>query len=1100
MGNTVDQFNANSMHASTGGGRGRYDNAAGDFPICIQQPIMRHIINQQHDSTDSNDQSLEPAFADRQLHIIFKNVRSLKSDDRLAELLYEVSDTHWDILMINETWREEAQEYFKTAGGHIFAGSGGCAGKRGVAIVVHRRHASSITNFRAINERLCFISLRINQVRFRFVTAYFPHSGYVGSEVQKVYTALSGLRKDAKLKREMFVLGADFNAVVGQRNEHDSQTHIGMHGMGSENSRGQWLKQWSTLENLIITNTFFAKHAESKITHTGPNGNTRQIDFILVDKRLKVNMRDSCSIRCLDMGSDHRAVLLRMCFQCKTHAKKKTAKIHSQVNWKEVDTKRYLENASHILDDLVLQNGLEERCHQIEQALLEAGTLSREVREYDHGHVETDRSHLRQLTQQRRTLPHTSRARKELSKQIQKEITAVKRIERRSKIEKILNDFQSLKSISGIKSSKKKTYMTSMLDKNGEEQTERQHIADIFADFYEELYKSVETSGGTFTDDGSRIPSFTSEEVQQEIKQLKNNKCKDASGMVAEMLKCGGPNLVTILRDTYNQILSDNAEAPEVWKKTVFTVLHKSGDKRLPQNYRPIVIIPILYKLFARLLYKRLAPILDKAQCPDQAGFRHDYSTTDHLFTYSLLHEKTREHQLNLWLGAVDFKKAFDTISHSGLWEALSHQEVPSAYVRLLQQLYSGQSGQVRTDKLSRQFNIGRGTKQGDPLSSLLFNSILEHIMRKIKTNWQRKQYGIQMGAGDASRLNNLRFADDLLIVGRTQAQVATMLSDLHAAASEFGLMLHPDKTKIMTNATRKSGRGNSQHVLVGDMQISILPFDGDLKYLGRKLCFQDSQEVEVQNRIRAGWAKFMSHRQELTSKSYTLNSRLRLFDAVVSPTVLYGAATWTLTKGHEHILQRTQRRMLRMILGSGRRRQNLNTSVQDNDEHDTANEPADDPDLDCDVDSNVGELLENQLEDISEEDALEPWADWIKRVTHRVEEQVRKLNLQSWVVKARAAKWKWAFRVANHDANRWTRQVLDWDPELLFDGPRSRAQRKRGRPQLRWIDDIVQFTQYRHNILQWQQLATNAASWDELSDDFCNESWRNMPNSTQLI
>ena len=128
MGNTVDQFNANSMHASTGGGRGRYDNAAGDFPICTQQPIMRHIINQQHDSTDSNDQSLEPAFADRQLHIIFKNVRSLKSDDRLAELLYEVSDTHWDILMINETWREEAQEYFKTAGGHIFAGSGGCAG------------------------------------------------------------------------------------------------------------------------------------------------------------------------------------------------------------------------------------------------------------------------------------------------------------------------------------------------------------------------------------------------------------------------------------------------------------------------------------------------------------------------------------------------------------------------------------------------------------------------------------------------------------------------------------------------------------------------------------------------------------------------------------------------------------------------------------------------------------------------------------------------------------------------------------------------------------------------------------------------------------
>ena len=169
--------------------------------------------------------------------------------------------------------------------------------------------------------------------------------------------------------------------------------------------------------------------------------------------------------------------------------------------------------------------------------------------------------------------------------------------------------------------------------------------------------------------------------------------------------------------------------------------------------------------------------------------------------------------------------------------------------------------------------------------------------MQIIKPEWHRKQYGVQMGVGDKSRLNNLRFADDLLIVGRSQAQVTAMLSNLHSVASQFGLTLHPDKTQIRTNTKRKSGRGTSQHVLVADMRITILPFSGCIKYLGRQLCFQDAQEVEIQNRIRAGWAKFMSHRQELTSKTYTLDSRLQLFDAVVSPTVLYAAATWTLTK-----------------------------------------------------------------------------------------------------------------------------------------------------------------------------------------------------------
>ena len=85
------------------------------------------------------------------------------------------------------------------------------------------------------------------------------------------------------------------------------------------------------------------------------------------------------------------------------------------------------------------------------------------------------------------------------------------------------------------------------------------------------------------------------------------------------------------------------------------------------------------------------------------------------------------------------------------------------------------------------------------------------------------------------------------------------MLSNLHATAARFGLALHPDKTQIMTNTTKKSGRGTSQHVLVDTMQISILPLDGRLKYFGRQLCFQESQDAEMQNRVGLAWARFMS-------------------------------------------------------------------------------------------------------------------------------------------------------------------------------------------------------------------------------------------------
>ena len=70
----------------------------------------------------------------------------------------------------------------------------------------------------------------------------------------------------------------------------------------------------------------------------------------------------------------------------------------------------------------------------------------------------------------------------------------------------------------------------------------------------------------------------------------------------------------------------------------------------------------------------------------------------------------------------------------------------------------------------------------------------------------------------------------------------------------------------------------------------------------------------------RVAWKTFFTHRAELTSKHYSLHNRLRLFDATVTPAFLYGSAAWTLTKQLEVTIRRTQRKMLRMILGSGRR------------------------------------------------------------------------------------------------------------------------------------------------------------------------------------
>ena len=102
-------------------------------------------------------------------------------------------------------------------------------------------------------------------------------------------------------------------------------------------------------------------------------------------------------------------------------------------------------------------------------------------------------------------------------------------------------------------------------------------------------------------------------------------------------------------------------------------------------------------------------------------------------------------------------------------------------------------------------------------------------------------------------------------------------------------------------------------------MKIEILTRNESLKDLRQKISFHHQETTEIKNRIRAAWATFRKYRQELTSKNYMLNHRLRLFDAAISPTICCVAGTWAPNKEHERMIQSTQRKMLRLFMQTKR-------------------------------------------------------------------------------------------------------------------------------------------------------------------------------------
>ena len=198
-------------------------------------------------------------------------------------------------------------------------------------------------------------------------------------------------------------------------------------------------------------------------------------------------------------------------------------------------------------------------------------------------------------------------------------------------------------------------------------------------------------------------------------------------------------------------------------------MLPKSRNLNEVSNWRPIAILPILCKIVGRLLYGRLLPILEASQSNDQFGFRANRRIEDVFGIIENIIGKTNEWNLLLWMISLDLKKAFDRIEFGPLFAALREQGVPDAYIQLLSILYQNQKGTVDGKMF---FDIQRGVKQGDVLSAMFLNAGIEIVFRRWKTRICSEGFLLDV---EAERLTNVRYADDVLLFGKSEKEIQVM-------------------------------------------------------------------------------------------------------------------------------------------------------------------------------------------------------------------------------------------------------------------------------------------------------------------------------------
>jgi hypothetical protein len=220
------------------------------------------------------------------------------------------------------------------------------------------------------------------------------------------------------------------------------------------------------------------------------------------------------------------------------------------------------------------------------------------------------------------------------------------------------------------------------------------------------------------------IPPITLKEILITIKN--NINLRKALGfdlITGEILKQLPHKAIVKLTHMYNAAFRLKY-VPSYWKAAEVIMSLKLGKPATEvTSYRPISLLPVLSKLFEKLLLKRLKPIIEEKQIiPNhQFGFRHKHSMIDQVHRITTIIEKALEEQQVCCTVFLDVAQAFDTVWHEGLFYKLELL-LPTKYSQILKSYLLERYFRVRQeDEYSGLKPIKAGVPQGSVLGLVLY-------------------------------------------------------------------------------------------------------------------------------------------------------------------------------------------------------------------------------------------------------------------------------------------------------------------------------------------------------------------------------------------
>lgn len=396
------------------------------------------------------------------------------------------------------------------------------------------------------------------------------------------------------------------------------------------------------------------------------------------------------------------------------------------------------------------------------------------------------------------------------------------------------------------------------------------------------------------------IKKFKIREIIQTIQKHINPKKSPGFDLITgRILHELSPKCLKLITMIFNAVLRTKY-VPMQWKVAQVIMIPKPG-KQLEEvsSYRPISLLPVLSKLFEKLLLKRLKPILDQNKLiPNhQFGFRNEHSTIEQVHRIVNIINNDFEHKRYCSSAFLDISQAFDKVWHQGLLYKLKIN-LPYHYYEILKSYLEQRQFFVKQhDKQSNLFQIEAGVPQGSVLGPILYLLYTSDIPT-------------------TSHTEIATYADDTTVLAsNTDPIIASKhlqdnLNEIHIWLSKWKIKVNETKSTHVTFTLR---RETCPPVTLNNQ---ILPQASEVKYLGIHLDRRLTWHKHI-------WTKRMQLGIKLRNMYWiigknsqlSLENKLLLYTAILRPIWIYGIQLWgSASNSNIAILQRFQNKILRII------------------------------------------------------------------------------------------------------------------------------------------------------------------------------------------